>query len=136
MRRAEAAAPASLGDMPGDGTSTNRTPPMITQLRALTGRAFLNVARDPYLAGLHVVLLPCVGLLSGTSFGDLRRFNEETAGIQVCIVVVVLVAVGCLLALFSWICCFCSFVVVVVVVVVVGWLVGLIGGVAVGYTAW
>ena len=61
-----------------------RTPPMMTQLHALTKRAFLNVARDPYLAALHLVLLPIVGLLSGTSFGDLRRFNEETAGIQVC----------------------------------------------------
>ena len=57
---------------------------MMTQLHALTKRAFLNVARDPYLAALHLVLLPIVGLLSGTSFGDLRRFNEETAGIQVC----------------------------------------------------
>ena len=56
---------------------------MVTQLRALTRRAFLNVARDPYLASLHMVLLPVVGLLSGTSFGDLRRFNEESAGIQV-----------------------------------------------------
>lgn len=63
--------------------SGSRTPPMYVQLRALAGRAMLNVTRDPYLAALHLVLLPLVGLLLGGLFGDLRRLNEETAGIQV-----------------------------------------------------
>lgn len=61
----------------------SRTPTVATQLRALAGRALLNVARDPYLAALHVVLTPLVGLLVGSMFGDLRRLNEETAGVQV-----------------------------------------------------
>lgn len=59
------------------------TPPVVTQLRALSGRALRDVARDPYLATLHVVLTPLMGLLVGTLFGDLRRDNSETAGIQV-----------------------------------------------------
>lgn len=59
------------------------TPPITTQLRALSGRALRDVGRNPYLAALHVVLTPLVGLLVGSLFGDLRRDNDETAGIQV-----------------------------------------------------
>lgn len=56
---------------------------MTTQLHALSGRALRDVARDPYLATLHVVMTPLVGLFVGNLFGDLRRDNSETAGIQV-----------------------------------------------------
>lgn len=59
------------------------TPSIATQLRALSGRALRDVARDPYLATLHVVLTPLVGLLVGSLFGDLRRENGQTSGIQV-----------------------------------------------------
>lgn len=92
MREAEAKMalkPLNIGEgRPGEGLmcrrmNGSRTPPMYVQLRSLSGRAMLNVTRDPYLAALHLVLLPLVGLLLGGLFGDLRRLNEETAGIQV-----------------------------------------------------
>lgn len=73
--------------------SKTRTPPLLTQLRALSGRALLNVARDPYLAGLHLVLTPVAGVLAGSMFDDLRTLNQETAGIQVCVCVSVCVIV-------------------------------------------
>lgn len=75
---AEVAAPPPLGRK-----VVAWTPPVATQLRALSGRALRDVARDPYLAALHLVLTPLVGLLVGSLFGDLRRYNEETAGVQV-----------------------------------------------------
>ena len=59
------------------------SPPLATQLSALLWRSALNVARDPYLAGLHVVLTVCVGLVVGSLFWDLKRLNESTAGVQV-----------------------------------------------------
>ncbi|CAN0077098.1 unnamed protein product [Hapterophycus canaliculatus] len=78
VRSAEATAPPPLGRK-----VVAWTPPFLKQLRALSGRALRDVARDPYLAGLHLILTPLAGLLVGSLFGDLRRYNEETAGIQV-----------------------------------------------------
>lgn len=64
-------------------TAVRPSPSLGTQLNALLRRSALNVARDPYLAGLHVVLTVCVGLVVGTLFRDLGRLNGETAGVQV-----------------------------------------------------
>lgn len=59
------------------------SPPLPTQLSALLRRSALNVARDPYLASLHIVLTLCVGLVVGSLFKDLGRLNRSTAGVQV-----------------------------------------------------
>ena len=91
MRNAESLAPPPLSFaaiIAGRGVccycgSASRTASLPVQLKALFGRALLNVARDPYLGALHVLLLPLAGLLMGTLFGDLTRLNEETAGVQV-----------------------------------------------------
>lgn len=62
---------------------SSRTPSIFTQSKVLSGRALLNVARDPYLATLHLLLTPVIGVVVGSLFGDLRHLNSETAGIQV-----------------------------------------------------
>lgn len=59
------------------------SPPLPTQLSALLRRSALNVARDPYLAWLHIVLTLCIGLVLGSLFKDLGRLNGRTAGVQV-----------------------------------------------------
>lgn len=85
VRTAEAsyASPATNGVEGVDVTAVRPPPYLGTQLNALLRRSALNVARDPYLAGLHVVLTVCVGLVVGLLFRDLGRLNEETAGVQV-----------------------------------------------------
>ncbi|CAM9125191.1 unnamed protein product [Ectocarpus sp. 6 AP-2014] len=102
VRCAESAAPPSLGQK-----LLAWAPPVTTQLRALMGRAVRDVARDPYLATLHLVLTPLVGLLVGSLFGDLRRDNDQTAGIQgrlgVVFFFLLLLSFLCLTSLASWV---------------------------------
>lgn len=64
---------------------TGRTPLIPIQVKALAGRALLNVVRDPYLATLHLLLTPLVGVVVGSMFEDLRRLDSESAGVQVCL---------------------------------------------------
>lgn len=71
----------SLGVSAG-ARAISRKPSIVTQFKALGRRALLNAARDPYLGALHLILTPMVGLVVGLMFQDLRRLNEETAGVQ------------------------------------------------------
>lgn len=95
VRAAEASAPPlppnivarsntpSTGDRYPSDETRRTSPPISTQLSALLWRSALNVTRDPCLAGLHVVLTVCVGVVVGTLFWDLHRLNGSTAGVQV-----------------------------------------------------
>lgn len=83
VRAAEASGPPATSLYGFDLETTRESPPVATQLNALLRRSALNVARDPYLAALHVLLTVCVGLVVGSLFRDLGRLNESTAGVQV-----------------------------------------------------
>lgn len=83
MRSAEASGPPATSLYGFDAETTRVSPPVKTQLNALLRRSALNVARDPYLAALHLLLTVCVGLVVGSLFRDLGRLNGSTAGVQV-----------------------------------------------------
>ncbi|CAN0134673.1 unnamed protein product, partial [Ectocarpus sp. 4 AP-2014] len=74
--------PTSLFGIHGSATIGRTPPPVCTQLSALLQRASINVARDPYLAGLHIVLTVFVGVVVGSLFRDLGRLNGCTAGVR------------------------------------------------------
>lgn len=83
MRTAGASGPPPTSLFGFDAETTRKSPPVATQLNALLRRSVLNVARDPYLAALHLLLTVCVGLVVGSLFRDLGRLNGSTAGVQV-----------------------------------------------------
>lgn len=85
VRAAEASGPppTSLFGIHSSAARRRAPPPVCTQLSALLQRASINVARDPYLAGLHIVLTVFVGVVVGSLFRDLGRLNGCTAGVQV-----------------------------------------------------
>lgn len=83
VRAAEASGPPPPSLLDIDAEAWRKPPPITTQLSALLRRSALNVARDPYLAGLHLLLTLCVGLVVGSLFKDLWRLNGSTAGVQV-----------------------------------------------------
>lgn len=85
VRAAEASGPPASALMESEASryAARAPPPFWTQLDALVRRSALNVARDPYLAWLHVLLTLATGVVLGLLFRDLPRLNEETAGVQV-----------------------------------------------------
>lgn len=83
MRAAEAAGPPVTSLLGFDAETVRESPAISIQLNALFHRSVLNVARDPYLAALHVLLTVCVGVVVGSLFRDLSRLNGCTAGVQV-----------------------------------------------------
>ncbi|CAN0243469.1 unnamed protein product, partial [Ectocarpus sp. 8 AP-2014] len=108
VRAAEASGPppTSLFGIHGSATIRRTPPPVCTQLSALLQRASINVARDPYLAGLHIVLTVFVGVVVGSLFRDLGRLNGCTAGVQdrlgVVFLLLLFLSLLCLTSLAAW----------------------------------